>query len=96
MRQSEDAFKKNVKKKPQTHNGNITGSGERELVPKAGLYQRGLLKSLMTWAIPTPTAEYILKPVCCSLFQLLGFCRHLLVRRRTPINTRQIGKAEKG
>jgi hypothetical protein len=36
MRQSEDAFKKNVKKKPQTHNGNITGSGESELVPKAG------------------------------------------------------------
>jgi len=31
---------------------------ETRLVPKAGLYQRGLLKSLMTWAIPTPTAEY--------------------------------------
>ena len=50
---------------------------EPRLVPKAGLYRRGLLKSLMTWAIPTPTAEYSLKPVCRSLFQLLVFCRHL-------------------
>jgi hypothetical protein len=55
-----------------------------EVVPKAGLYQRGLLKSLMTWAIPTPTAEYSLKPVGLSLFHLPGFCRHLLVRL-TPI-----------
>ena len=54
------------------------------MVSKAGLYQRGLLKSLMTWAIPTPTAEYSLKPVCRSLFHLLGFGRHLLVRL-TPI-----------
>ena len=53
-------------------------------VPKAGLYQRGLLKSLMTWAIPTPTAEYSLKPICRSLFLLFGFCRHLLVRL-TPV-----------
>ena len=36
---------------------NLDRSGESELVPKAGLYQRGLLKSLMTWAIPSPTAE---------------------------------------
>jgi len=59
-------------------------SGERELVPKAGLYQRGLLKSLMTWAIPFPTAEYSLKPVCRSLFHLLGLCPHLLAKL-TPI-----------
>jgi len=31
------------------------------MVSKAGLYQRGLLKSLMTWAIPFPIAEYSLK-----------------------------------
>ena len=54
------------------------------MVPKAGLYRRGLLKSLMTWAIPAPTAEYSLKPVCRSLFQLLVFCRHLPARL-TPI-----------
>ena len=54
------------------------------MLSKAGLYQRGLLKSLMTRAIPTPTAEYSLKLVCRSLFHLLGFCRHLLVRI-TPI-----------
>jgi hypothetical protein len=60
------------------------GAGKERLVPKAGLYQRGLLKSLMTWAIPTPTAEYSLKPVRRSLFHLVGFCRHLLVRL-TPI-----------
>ena len=58
--------------------------GRVYLVPKAGLYQRGLLKSLMTWGIPTPTTEYSLKPVRRSLFHLLGFCRHLLVRL-TPI-----------
>jgi len=68
MRQSEDAFKKNVKKKPQTNNGNITGSGERELVPKAGSYQRGLLKSLMAWAIPSPTMKLTLKQLAALCF----------------------------
>jgi hypothetical protein len=62
------------------------------MVSKAGLYQRGLLKSLMTWAIPTPTAEYSLKPVCRSLFHLLRFCRHLLVRL-TPA---KLGNSERG
>ena len=55
----------------------------RLMVPKVGLYDRGLLKSLMTWAIPSPTAVYGLKPVC-RLFHLPGFCHHLSVRL-TPI-----------
>ena len=69
--------KKNVKKKLQTHNGNITGSGERELVPKAGLYQRGLLKSLMDGAIPLFSSEdqYIaLASVCPSLSVTPSIC----------------------
>jgi hypothetical protein len=28
------------------------------MVPKAGLYQRGLLKSLMTWAILSPLNSF--------------------------------------
>jgi hypothetical protein len=35
----------------ETHN-RLDRSGESEVVPKTGLYQRGLLKSLMAWAIP--------------------------------------------
>jgi len=54
------------------------------MVPKAGLCQRGLLKSLMDWAIPAPTADFPLQAVCRSLFLFLGFCRHLMVRL-TPI-----------
>jgi hypothetical protein len=27
--------------------------GEREVLPKVGLYQRGLLKSVISWAIPS-------------------------------------------
>jgi hypothetical protein len=54
------------------------------VVPKAGLYKRGLLKSLMDWAILPPTADFPLQAVCRSLFLFLGFCRHLLVRL-TPI-----------
>ena len=45
----------------------IAGSGKSELVPKAGLYQRGLLKSLMAWVIPFPHAVSSLSVLCFSL-----------------------------
>ena len=54
------------------------------VVPKAGLYRGGVLKSLMAWAIPSPTAEYTPKLICLSLFLFHGFFRHLLVSL-TPI-----------
>ena len=53
-------------------------------VVDGGIVSEGVVQVLITWAIPTPTAEHSLKPVRRSLFHLLGFCHHLLVRL-TPI-----------
>ena len=40
------------------------------MVPKAGLYQRGLLKSLKTWAIPHPSIVFTLFGIPLSCFSL--------------------------
>ena len=42
------------------------------MVPKAGLYQRGLLKSLMTWAIPFSLLCGTLSSITLSLFLLVA------------------------
>jgi hypothetical protein len=40
------------------------------MVPKAGLYQRGLLKSLKTWAIPHTSAGFRLFGIPLSSLSL--------------------------
>lgn len=43
------------------------------LVPKAGLYQRGLLKSLKTWAIPALIAANEWMGICFYLSPFVPF-----------------------
>jgi hypothetical protein len=54
------------------------------MVPKAGLYQRGLLKSLKTWAIPSSPNSFHALRHSIGFFLFVAFYR-LLSRLLTPI-----------
>ena len=73
------------------------------MVPKAGLYQRGLLKSLMAWAIPAPRLAIrterhsrLFVSLCGFPYQFVGFPNTCLTLARGKAQGLGMPRRERG